>query len=230
MAKKMEIQERFRVHCEVDTAEEMGVLIAQLTRMGVKSIGHELVTDVYAYKAKRVHETPTNEAIAEWLKEHPTFKARELVGHLETEGRNRNSIYGAIKAMVANGELKKLGAGNYSDASVKQIEAPKTRAPRGQFKITGREEVKKFIRSRKSFTVQQLMALFDKQGRVPHSVSPILTGLIAEKMIKHSGEPGNYLVTAQIRKSAVKKAKEEKPKAAKAKLLNGAATGEATHG
>lgn len=219
MAKPPVTRDRFRIICEADVVE-MGALLAQLTRMGLQNIGFELITDVRSFRQneRAKHETSAEEALTEYVNEHPTFQVNEAIKHFEALGRTAGAIYTAARLLVEKGTLKKLSPGNYQRADVKALAAPKPKkaqeAPK-RFEITGADAIWRFVKTRKSFTTKQLRALFKDQGRNEASVSPILHEMLNEKRIKHTGEPnsGEYLV---LKKAMKTKPIAKKPPAKKA--------------
>ncbi len=211
MAKAPETQDRFRIYCEANSPEEMGVVVAQLTRMGLKNVGFEMITDVLAFKRRKQHDQTAADAFRDYVESNPTFHISDAIKHFKAEGRTSSSVYSAAGALCEKKLLKKLGGGNYSVANIKQIEGPKEPRSKVQ-KIkknperSGRAEILKFIGNRKSFTVKQLRALFVSQGRNGESVSPAVTDLVWDKIIKHGAERGEYLVMKNNKKSPAKKA------------------------
>ncbi len=65
--------------------------------------------------------------------------------------------------------------------------------PTARFEVTNRDLIEKKIKNRKRFTVKELQQFFRDEKRNDHSVSPILTKLIADKRIKMI-QPGEYEV------------------------------------
>jgi hypothetical protein len=208
-------RDRYRIHADT-SLEEMGVVLAALTRMGLQNIGYELITDVRAFGHNKTHETSAEYEVTEYIKDHPTFTIADVVAHLKSQGRSAGAAYTAVRVMVQKKSLVKLSPGNYQRADVKAIAAPKPAktAPgnghaRTVFSITGKDSIWRQIRNRKKFTSQELTVLFRAQGRNPNSVSPLLTAMVVAKQIKQTGV-GEYVVLKKA--VTVKGAKTKKAK------------------
>ncbi|MCA1455904.1 hypothetical protein I6F35_22315 [Bradyrhizobium sp. BRP22] len=199
--------DHFLIHCEAES-NEVGPIIAALTRMGVKNIGYELKTDVPTFAGNRSHAVKAEDFLVAWIADHPTFKAIDAVTHFREHDRTDGACYTALRVLVAKGTLKKLSSGNYTRADVKALASPKTPAKSTakpvEHERTGREEIERFSRTRKTVTVMQLRELFREQGRNDGSVSPIIDKLLNEKALKRVG-PGEY--TAVKRKKTIKRRK-----------------------
>lgn len=227
--------DHFLIHCEA-LAPDVGPIIAALTRMGVRNIGYELKTDIPAFASNRSHAIKAEDFLAAWIPDHPTFKAIDAVRHFREDGRTDGAAYTALRMLVEKGALKKLSSGNYARSDVKALEKPKTAkaAKPVEHERSGRDEIARFIRARKTFTVMQLRELFRKQQRNEASVSPTLDKLLAEKAIKRNGAAGSGQY-ATVKRSAAKQKKSTKPKKSAAAQgtaarLNGAAVVEVANG
>jgi hypothetical protein len=208
-----EIRDRFRIYVET-TMEQMGSVVATLTKMGVENIGHELITDVKAWGRKE-HDTTAAEAIAEYVQEHPTFHISELVAHFKQAGRSRGAVDAAVRNMVAKNLLTKLGDGNYQSADVKAIAPPKAAAPVAtkkarpankvpHYDISNKDLIWRHIKNRVRFKLADLRVLFRANNRPDKSVSPLMTKMVGEKLIRLVG-PGEYLVMKKVIKATAKK-------------------------
>lgn len=203
MAKQPEAIDRFRIVAEASAAE-MGPLLAQLTRMGLQNIGYELITDVRRFQTNgsRRHDVFGDEFALGFIKEHPTFKAAELVAYFEAAGRHKSGAYTAAKLYCENGTLVKLGAGNYRRADVKALpgpeEAKRTRvSPAPKYEgATNETLVRKAIRGRKKITVIAIGKMLSEAGRNGKSASPIISKLAKAKLLKLI-QPGEYEVVKQ---------------------------------
>ncbi|TAI63889.1 hypothetical protein CWO89_21895 [Bradyrhizobium sp. Leo170] len=209
----------------------MGPIIAMLTRMGVRNIGYELRTDIPAFASKTAHDIKAEDFLTAWIADHPTFKAIDAVRHFRADGRTNGACYTALRTMVEKGTLKKLSSGNYARADVKALESPKPHKAASKtvkHERTGREEIERFIRNRKSFTVAQLRELFRQQERKGKSVSPIIVKLLGAKTIKRIGA-GEY--AAVTRKKTPTKPKKSAAERTTASRLNGSGSpaGETTN-
>ncbi|MCP1761911.1 hypothetical protein [Bradyrhizobium japonicum] len=191
MAKQEPLPDRFRITCETSESE-MGVLIAQLTRMGFTNISFELITDVPAFRrnAARDGQQSASEFALAWISENLTFNARDLVKHFKADGRNSSACYYAVKKLVEVGTIIDLGNRNYQRADVKAIEAPDA-APK-KFATRGEDEILKFARQHGGkFNTAQIVKLFEEHGRARNSVYASTNALLNEKMIKRVGESGS---------------------------------------
>lgn len=185
MAKQPEVTELCRIHAET-TLDQMGHALAALARMGLTNIGYELVTEVATFKKKQSHDTNSENFATEWLNDHPTFKATELVKHFEDNGRTGGAAYTALRVLVEKSALKKLSPGHYQRADVKAIAGPK-------HEISNRDFIWKTIGKRKSFTALELTQAFKADGRPTQSMTSVLAKMAAAKEVKMLGD-GKYEV------------------------------------
>ncbi len=221
MAKQPPLPDRFRITCET-SENEMGVLIAQLTRMGFSNISFELITDIPTFKrnAPGGHEQSATDLVLAWIADNPTFNARDLSRLFKEAGRNSGGAYYVLNKLVDAGTIIDLGNRNYQRADVKAIEAPtaadKTEGAPRKFATRGEDEILKFARKHGGkFNTSQIVALFEQQGRARNSVYASANALMANKMIKRVGESGSgdYVLLAKGRSPNIKmhKAKKTKP-------------------
>lgn len=124
MAKQVETRDRYRIHGET-TLEQFGFVLAEMTKLGLQNIGYELVTDVASYKQRKANGVAGPAFLREFMKENPTFIISALVKHFVADGRTAGAAYASANLLVNEGELVKLGPGNYQRADVKALEAPK---------------------------------------------------------------------------------------------------------
>jgi hypothetical protein len=204
--------ERFKIACEVEAAH-LGTTVAQLTKLGLTNIHFELIEDIRSFAKKALYDVSSEDLLLEWIKDHPTFKAREACKYLETHGRHNTGAYPALGRLVKKKHLKKLDLGNYARTDVKHIEGPKKKpsAPRSQ-QINHREFVLLIGRQGHGrFSAAKVRERFIKDGRNHNSVATAIADLVKKKLVKRvSG--GEYLLSNGPEQSKV----------------NGAA--EATHG
>jgi hypothetical protein len=129
MAKQPETKDRYRIQADNIPLEGLGVVLAALARLGIINVAYELITDILAYKAPpRVFETDAIDAARTFIKQHHTFKARELTTVFEQEGRSQANGFSVMKRLVELGELRKLGGGHYQSTEVKALAAPSAEA------------------------------------------------------------------------------------------------------
>jgi hypothetical protein len=127
MGKLPVLRDRFRIICEAD-ATLMGQLLAHMTRMGVKDISYELLTDVRTFRnngPRKVHDVTAKQLVLNYLAEHPTFAIGNLMTVFKAAGRPASAAYGAVHVLVDDKVLNKLGGGNYQRADVKALTATK---------------------------------------------------------------------------------------------------------
>lgn len=197
-----ETSDRFRIFAET-SSEEMGPLLAQLTRMGLQNIGYELITDVVRFNQnERVkHDTGAEEFALSFLTNNPTFKVLDLVRHFEADDRPGNGAYSVVRRLVEKELVVKLGPGNYQRADVKAIAAPavkekETHTRRGKsprYEVSNETLLLKYIRGKKRVTVQQAGAYLEGEGRNKKSASPLIGKFAKDGLLKQI-EPGNYEV------------------------------------
>jgi hypothetical protein len=221
MAKPPETRDRFKIFVET-SKEQMGDVIVVLTKMGFENIGHELITDVKAW-GRKTHDTTAADAIAEYIKENPTFRARDLIAHLKLDGRNNNAVYSGIRTMLDKKLLIKLGEGNYQRADVKALAAPKaapdkrpakkSRAGIKPYEITNYDLIWRHFKNRQSFKAKDVAVLFRANNRPDKSATSTLSTMTTKKIFRRVGE-GRYEVvkekaTAAKKKVATKRSKHQ---------------------
>jgi hypothetical protein len=221
MPKEIPTVERFRVFLEVPV-EHLGPAMSQLAKMEhVVVTGQELVTEMLRYKGRVQHETSTEQWFVEWIKDHPTFKIKEVVKAGKELGRTPASVYTAARTLVEKDVLKKLGDGAYSRADVKAIEGPtkKKRKPvkAKTYDKTGDAIILAYAsKNHGKFNVTKLKELFDKEGRPTGSVYPSVDKIIKRGLAKRVGESGSGQY------ELVRKSKPNKKTPQKTSPLNGA--------
>lgn len=182
--------ERFKLSCEVDAAQ-LGPTLAIFTKMGLTNLDFELITDVRTFNKVARPEIRSQDLLAEWVKDHPTFKATEVVKMFDADGRSKGAVYPAIAALVEKGILKKLSPGNYTRADVKQI-AAKSSASTNKYAISNGDFILRAARrAHGRINTTSLRKLFEADGRMSSSISPTLNTLVTSKVIKRVGE-GEY--------------------------------------
>lgn len=249
MAKKEpETIDRYRIFAET-SMEQMGFVLAALTKMGLGNISYELITDVNRFKNKerKVHEVSAEDFAAAFVKQNARFKSSDMVAHFKAAGREASSAYYGIKKLTDANVVRKSVGGEF--VRVEALPAPvKTRPanPVHRFGVLNKDVIANAIKARKQFTMRDLKEVFAKEGRNDKSISPILTGMVAAKQIKIVS-PGHYLVLAKpvkkkltteqrrendkLRKQAERDAAKKKAAEAPAPAHNGALmNGDAAHG
>lgn len=193
MAKAPDTIERFRIHADI-SQERVGGVLALLTKLGVDNIGFDLITDVQTFRhnGARKDTGSTSERVAtEWVKDHPTFKAKLLVEHFEAHGRSANAAYGALKSMVGHGFLKPLGDGNYQRADIQSLDAPakgKRAATHPRYDVSNRDIIQKFVGRRQKFAFSELGAYFEANGRPRSSASGLVSTMTSDGIFKSLGD------------------------------------------
>jgi hypothetical protein len=202
--------ERFVIHAET-SKDGMGHVLAELTKMGLANVGYELITDVVTFRkngGRKAHDVTGTEFARAFIKENASFAARTLVNHFKANDRTDGMAYKAIRDLVQEGALKKLGPGNYQRAGVKALPAPKGKragthvGPRQE--IANKDILLKLIKGRAKFTLKEVRNHFASIKRNPHSVSPIITKLARAKIVTMI-EPGTYAWGNVKKKKVVKK-------------------------
>ena len=211
MAKQPETQDRFRLY--FDTSREMmGVAIAELARAGITNVQYELITDILAFQTKnapRVFDTNAMDIARTFIKQHHSFKARELTTAFEQEGRSQSNGFSVIKKLVQLNELRSLGGGHYQSTEVKVLAAPtepiesptaepvepNSRAPK-RYEISNLILVLNAIERRKQITRAELAQVLIDNGRPKKSIDGVLGKLKEGGRIKSVSE-GVYEVIKQ---------------------------------
>lgn len=222
MAKQPITRDRFRIHAET-SVEDMGPLLATLTRMGLENVGFELVTEEVRFGQNK--NGSSVEFTKPFLEDHPTFRPSDLVAFYSSNGRTKSAAYSAIMKLVAGGLVRRLGSRNYQRADVEALappdaalaKLPKLRAAgkgtgKGNSKkheVSNRDLLLRHIRTRRKFKVSELGTLFRAHKRPPHSASSLLSKMVKERELKSLGD-GVY--ERVVKKKASPK-KKPKPKA-----------------
>lgn len=192
---KLEAIERFRISIETDVSN-LGPIMAQLAKMeGATVTGNELITDVRRFVQRDVNGIKAQDFLAAWIKDHPTFTTSDAASAFEADGRNKTSIYGALKALTEKGVLKKLTEGNYARADVKHIAAPKkkrvAKGPPKTFDKRGEDVVLSYAkRNHGRFNTAKLVEIFEREGRARNSVYASIDALIKQRVVKRVGSKG----------------------------------------
>jgi hypothetical protein len=185
--------ERFRITGETDVTS-LGPVMSVLAKIpGFTVTGSELVTTVRRFATNVTTPGFSTQAwVTEWIKDHPTFKAIEVVTALkETGNGDGKAVYPALTYLVKAGVLKKLGEGMYSRVDVKAISAPKKKAKQKQEHrdVSHLDFILRAAsRNHGKFNTSWMKKQFEKDGRVPGNVSPTVTKLVQRKAIKRVGD------------------------------------------
>jgi hypothetical protein len=189
MAKTPATVERFVIHAET-SKDDMGHVVAELIKRGLTNVGYELITDVVTFRkngARKAHDVTGNDFARAFLKENASFAAIQIVKHFQANDRTDGMAYKAIRELVKEGALKKLGPGNYQRAGVKALPAPKGKRPATHTgprqEIGNKDVILKRIKGRRRFTLRELREHFANIKRNPHSVSPIISKLFHAKLV-----------------------------------------------
>lgn len=208
---KQDVNERFLISCEA-SQEQVGGIIAHLTRLGLTNIKFDLIADVRSFS----RNAPPKDGISNtdylraWIVEHPTFKAIEAQNYFRND--NRPAVYPTLRALVDEGLLKKMGPGDYSRADVKHIAGPKKAKAASPAKAAAKAKVKKkqpsfeinaeeallriARRNHGRFTSELAKKHFEVLGRATSSVGPTIRDLMNKNLIKR-GSTGSYSLTAK---------------------------------
>jgi hypothetical protein len=190
--------ERFRISCDVE-AEKLGPTVAQLTKLGLSNVQFELIEDIKTFGKRTNHEVSSQDFLAEWIKDHPTFKAREACQYFEDNGRTKSATYPALGVLVEKKILRKLGEGNYQRTDVKHLEGPKKkpkdpRASQNRYEVPHADFILKIGRQNHGrLSAAKVKDRFVKDGRNPDSVSNAIHSLVERKHIKRVSE-GEYVL------------------------------------
>jgi hypothetical protein len=200
---KSSTEDTFNVHIHGVPLDRLGALMAQLAREGFGDVRNELVTTVRSFARNNVKPDGINatEFTRAWIVDHPSFKASELAKHFEANGRAKGTVYGALKALVDEGIMKALGAGNYARADVKRIAAPKRidKKPNPSFKVNSGEALLSIARRNHGrFTTELAKRHFAVQGRSPAGIGPTISALIKNKQIRRT-DTGSYELIASAK-------------------------------
>lgn len=191
--------ERFKIWVDDVDLHNFGPTVAMLTKLGIGKVGFELIEDIKTFGKRTNHEVPSQDFLAEWIKDHPTFKAREACQYFEDSGRTKGAAYPALGVLVEKKILRKLGEGNYARVDVKHIEGPKKkpkdpRASQNRYEVPHSDFILKIGRQNHGrLSASKIKERFIKDGRNPDSVSNAIHSLQERKQIKRVSE-GEYVL------------------------------------
>lgn len=233
MPKQPETIDRVRIFADI-SIEMMGPVIVALTKMGIRDIGHELITDIITFKGsrKKVAQGETEQRVLAFIETNPTFGvAKDLVPALP--GANHNTLHTVCQRLAEKGILVRLGEGNYRRSDVKQIAASSPSSAQPSDRAI--DLVRTFMTGKKKFTIDQLKKVFEENGKRPMSVHQSCYELVQLKELKRTGT-GEYAVIMSVaqrqkrdkalskKRAALARALGQRPKKQR---LNGAANGAA---
>ena len=194
MAKQPETVDRIQIIAE-GPLELVGAGLAALSKLGYENVTYVLITDVLKFKSKTVHEVSAEEFAAAFVKDNARFKSAALVAHFRDAGREPGAAYYAVKKLSEANVIRKNGDGVFVRVEALPAPAKKAAAGRGSnskpYDVTNRTLIQRAIKGRKHITVVELRELFAREKRPEKSISPILTKLVIEKLIKQVGK-GEY--------------------------------------
>lgn len=188
MAKPPETTELFRIHADT-SPDQMGHVLAALARMNVTNIGYELVTEVATFRQKQSHDVSGEKFLAEWVMEHPTFRANEVIKHFEAGGRTAGTAYTAIRTLTEKDIIKKSSPGHYQRADVKALAPPAT----GRHEISNKDLVWKAVGNSKKITAAEVTKVFDEHKRPENTATSTLSKLVKDGELKRL-DKGQYEV------------------------------------
>jgi hypothetical protein len=187
----------------------LGEVVGDLSRRGLTDVSFNLVTSERAFQRNRKSEVPSQDVLAEWIKDHPTFKAIEAVRYFEEQGRSKSAAYPALGVLIEKGVLKKMGEGMYARSDVKALPAPKGKKAKAvkthtkvQHEVPGPDfALRAMSRAHGRISSGALKRLFEKDGRSPTGTGPVLTKLVGQKKIKSVGDGMYELIKAAPKKT-----------------------------
>ena len=223
MAKQPETVDRIQIIAEAPLAL-VGAGLAALTKLGFENVGYKLITEELRYKGRKVHEVSAEEFAAAFIKDNPRFTSRDMVAHFREAGREPGAAYYAVKKLVDTNAINKNGD---EYVRVEALPAParkaKAKALNGSrrggnskpYDVPNKVLITRAIRGRKHITVVELRELFTREKRPEKSISPILSKMVAGKLIKQVGV-GEYDVLTKSKPPAKKKSAAVRKTAAEA--------------
>jgi hypothetical protein len=194
----------FEISCEVEVHNLGPAMVALAHIEGLTVTGSKLVTTVKSFKQnspKTDHHIKAEDYLTTWMADHPTFRAREAVKHFKADGRTSGACYTALRVMSSDGRLRKLGEGMYQRPDIKALaKLPKLRdkkaaKPKRLHDIGGGDFALRLMsRNHGKMSSSTMKGHFEKDGRSPTGVGPVLSKLLEDKRIKRVGE-GLYELT-----------------------------------
>jgi hypothetical protein len=181
--------------------------MSDINKRGLPDVHFNLVTAVKSFTQNATpNGVPSQDFLAEWIKDHPTFKAIEAVNAFRADGRSNTACYPALAVLVGKGILKKLAPGEYSRTDIKALPAPNRRKAQAKHAKVRKDvsasdfALRTMRRTHGRMSSLTLKKHFENDGRAASGVGPILNRLTEDKKIKRVGE-GIYEVITPKRKS-----------------------------
>ena len=106
--KELETVDRYQIFAET-SIEQMGFVLAALTKMGLENIGYKLITDVHQFNSRKVHDVNATEYRRRVRQGKSPVQVSELVGHFKAAGREPGGAYYAIKKLTESQYNRKNG-------------------------------------------------------------------------------------------------------------------------
>jgi hypothetical protein len=185
--------------------EMLGEAMAALTRLGLDEVHFNLISDIPAFSKRTNHATTGETFLAEWIKDHPTFRSAEAVKAFKEDGRNGSAAYYALRVLKDNGVLVSPTGGAYRRADVKPIAPPKKRAAQNTYDIKNHELIlRQARRSHGRFSTESARRLFAAEGRPVTSIGPSINRLLKAKLAKRVGDGSYALIEKAVKKPANK--------------------------
>jgi hypothetical protein len=158
---------------------------------------------VRSFAQNKRPEVSSRDFLAEWIKEHPTFRAIEAVKAFEADGRSKGACYPMLGHFIEQRLLKKTGPGEYArtdiKAALKKKQKKKTNkhydVPNSDFLLRAAR------RNHGRFTSASIKKLFEADKRPVTGVGPTINRLRQDGLVKQLGD-GAYELTARANKPA----------------------------
>lgn len=135
---KHQTRDRFRITCETEDAQQLGPIVAELARLGLRNVNYDLITDVLRYKKNTRGKSRSKKsggqryavssrALAlQFAKKHKgKFTLAQIRELFEADGRPKQNANPLCSALIKKGFAKRTGEGKYqlTAKALKNVEA-----------------------------------------------------------------------------------------------------------
>lgn len=196
--------EYFRITTTV-SKDKLGDTVSTLAKLGHQDVKFDLVTDIPAFAQRTGSYLKSENIFVDWLKDHPTFTAAEVVALFETHGVNQNGGYSTLYRAVAKKLVKKIDDGTYAriDKALQKSKEVKSKPAKPiKYAVAHTDFILRHARRNHGrFNLAGMKKLFVKDKRPGDSVSPTIDYMINRKLIERVGE-GQYRIVKVVNKAA----------------------------
>jgi hypothetical protein len=203
------------VRCKITCSKtveitDLGPTMLTLTGAGFDDVHYDFVSDVDTYRKRVTHEVSAPDYLREWIKDHASFTTSEFIAACKAEGRTTGAGYTAIRVLIGEKLIKRVGTASYVRTDVKRLAPPNSRKG-GTKKLYDPPNFEFLLRTARrnhgKFSSVSMCKAFEADGRPAKSVGALTTTLANQKLIKRTG-PGQYVLLQKATKKKPAKKKD----------------------